>query len=82
MSQPSAACSIGDRVRVSERCYDAQLHGATGIVSAAPDGVPDRSGEGILWIEFDPWITAADSAADSANPIEAGQVEADTLDPA
>jgi hypothetical protein len=55
-----------------------QLHGATGIISAAPDGVPDRSGEGILWIEFDPWMTSAGSA----DPIEAGQVEADSLDPA
>jgi hypothetical protein len=78
MSQQSAAFSIGDRVRVPERFFDAQLHRATGIISAAPDGVPDRSGEGILWIEFAPWITSADSA----DPIEAGQVDAHSLDPA
>jgi hypothetical protein len=68
--------SIGDHVRVTDKCWQPELRGAVGIVSAAPEGIADKSAKGIFWIEFDPWITAHNPL----HPTEAADVQADDLE--
>ena len=69
--------SIGDRVQVSANCWNERLRGAVGVVSTKPELSANRMDDLILWIEFDPWIPAADG-----HPIEAAEVDAADLDPA
>jgi hypothetical protein len=69
--------SIGDRVRVSTRCFDVKLHGAVGVIAPKMRESPNWSDEEVVWMEFDPWIPSADG-----HPIEAAEVDTADLDPA
>ncbi len=75
--QQSAKFVVGDRVRVSDKYWDATIRGAIGVVSVPPEGIAENAAIAILWVEFDPWIISDDPA----HPIEAGQVDADGLEP-
>ena len=68
--------SIGDHVRVSGKCWQAELRGAVGVISTTPEGVVDRSAAGVFWVEFDPWITAHNPV----HPTEASEVDASDLE--
>jgi hypothetical protein len=69
--------SIGDRVRVSTRCFDVTLHGAVGVITPKMQESANWSDEQIVWIEFDPWVPSADG-----HPLEAAEVNTADLDPA
>jgi hypothetical protein len=76
MSRPFHQFSIGDRVRVSTRCFDARLHGAFGVISPKIEASVNSRDERVVWIEFDPWVQAEDG-----HPIEAAEVDVEDLDP-
>jgi hypothetical protein len=76
MSDSLHSFSIGDRVRVSERCYDTRLRGAIGIVSSSIEGSVNQHNARILFIEFDESIPSAGSS----HPIDGTEVDADDLD--
>lgn len=73
----SAKFVIGDRVRVSDACWDASIRGAVGVVSVHPRGVAEKSAMRVLWVEFDPWI----KSDDPVYPIEASEVKDEDLEP-
>jgi hypothetical protein len=77
MSQARREFSIGDRVRVSVRCYNQKLHGAVGVVAPKMNESVNWSNDRIAWVEFDPWI-----ASDDGHDIEASEVDFSDLDPA
>jgi hypothetical protein len=76
MSQPFHRFAIGDRVRISTRCFDTDLRGAVGVVSPKIEASVNLHDENVVWIEFDPWIQSEDGP-----PIEAAEVEIDDLEP-
>jgi len=76
MNGPLHQFSIGDRVRISTRCYDAKLHGAVGVVAPKIEGSVNFRNARVVWVEFDPWIQSEDES-----PIEAAEVEVSDLDP-
>jgi predicted AlkP superfamily phosphohydrolase/phosphomutase len=71
-----APFAIGDRVRVSDRWFVAHLRGAQGIVIAVPNGVPDRTKEGVFWIEFDEPLPSDDRK----HPTDAAEIDSVFLD--
>jgi hypothetical protein len=77
LGHPRREFSIGDRVRVSDRCYDARLHGAVGVVAPKMNESVNWSNEQVVWVEFDPWI-----ASDDGHDIEGSEVPFSDLDPA
>jgi hypothetical protein len=77
MSDPRREFSIGDRVRVSDRCYNARLHGAVGVVAPKINESVNWSNEQIAWVVFDPWIVS-----DDGHDIEASEIDFADLDPA
>jgi hypothetical protein len=77
MSERLRRFSIGDRVRVSPRCFNAKLWGAVGVVAPKLKVSINAPNEQILWIEFEPAILTADGSV-----IEASEVDVDDLEPA
>jgi hypothetical protein len=86
-----ARFNIGDRVQVSDQCYNQPLRGAVGIVAAPPAVVvdhdpswqsshwrPDASGDKsrVYWIEF----TSMVPGDDPGHPIDAAEIEEADLD--
>jgi hypothetical protein len=76
MNGPLHQFSIGDRVRISTRCYDAKLHGAVGVVSPKIEASVNSRNPRVAWVEFDPWVQSEDDS-----PFEAAEVEVSDLDP-
>ena len=69
--------SIGDRVRVSQHCFEPALRGAVGAVGRKPTASTSSQNAQVVWIVFDPWVQPAYGDA-----IEASEVDAADLDPA
>jgi hypothetical protein len=76
MGEPFHQFSIGDRVRISTRRFDAKLHGAVGAVSPKIEASVNFRNARVVWVEFDPWVQSEDES-----PIEATEVEVSDLDP-
>ena len=76
MSRPFLKLSVGDRVRVSTRCFDTKLHGAVGVVYPKLEASDNSRNARVVWVEFDPWVQSEDG-----HPIEAAEVDVDDLDP-
>jgi hypothetical protein len=76
MNGPLHRFFVGDRVRISTRCYDAKLHGAVGVVAPKIEASVNFRNARVVWVEFDPWIQSEDES-----PIEAAEVEVSDLDP-
>jgi hypothetical protein len=77
MSERRRQFSTGDRVRVSQCCFDAKLRGTVGVVSQKLKASVNAPNEQILWIEFDPVILVADGSK-----IEASEIDVADLEPA
>ena len=74
MNKAVRKVAVGDRVRVSDTCWDASIRGATGIITEPTETVRDHVRPDCFWVEFNEWIPAGRPA----HPIEAGAVlEAD-----
>jgi hypothetical protein len=74
MSERRRQFSTGDRVRVSQCCFDAKLRGTVGVVSQKLKASVNAPNE---QIEFDPVILVADGSK-----IEASEIDVADLEPA
>jgi hypothetical protein len=77
MSERPRRFSTGDRVRVSQRCFDSKLRGAVGVVAQKLKESINASNEQIVWVEFDPAILTADGSK-----IDAAEIDVADLEPA
>jgi hypothetical protein len=76
MGEPFHQFFVGDRVRISTRCFDAKLHGAVGVVAPKIEASVNSRNPRVVWVEFDPWVQSEDES-----PIDAAEVEVSDLDP-